>query len=262
MSMGRNYWKVVRKVLRKSNVVLEVVDARFAHETRNRELEISSAKADKKLVIVINKADLLPKDKAKKLLEEFSKDEYTVLMSSKERKGKKRLMGFLSMFAKKKDIFVTVIGYPNTGKSSVINYLKGRHSARTSIHAGETRGKQYLRISERIMLVDTPGVLPYFKGGEGRLAVLSAKNPQKMRNRDYAAQKIIEELKAQGAKELFGVPLVGNDFEKILEEIAIKKNRLKQGGEPDVDSMARMIILNWQKGKIRVKTHDVAQSEL
>ncbi len=247
----KNYWKVVRKVLRQSNVVLEVLDARFARQTRNRELEESCIKADKKIVIVVNKSDLIPKPEAEKIRKDFSKDFHTVLMSCRLKKGKKDLTRLLKIFSKQKDVFVSVLGYPNTGKSSVINYLKGTHSARTSIHAGETKGKQFLRITAKIMLVDTPGVLPFFKGGENKLAFLAAKSPQKIKHKEEAAAKIIEMLKVKGTKELFGVKLEGNNYEDLLEQMAIKKNRLKQKGVPDTDSMARVLILDWQKGKIK-----------
>ncbi len=245
-----NYWKIVRKVLRESNVVLEVIDARFAKGTRNKELEESCKKADKKLIIIVNKIDLISKEKAFEIEKEFSQTAYTVLTSTRLRKGKHKIMGILKMFAKNKDIFVTVIGYPNTGKSSVINYLKGSHSAKTSIHAGETKGKQFLRIAPNIMLVDTPGVIPFFKGGEGQLSLLAAKSPNNIKKPEEAAYKIIQELKNKGEKELFEVKLIGEN-EKILIEIAIAKKKLKQKGEPDTNAMARKIILDWQKGKIR-----------
>lgn len=245
-----NYWKVVRKVLRKSNVVLEILDARFPRETRNKDLENSCKKADKKLVIVLNKADLVSKEKGFQLLKEFSKDFPAVLVSTRLRQGKKRLFGILKGYAKRKDLFVSVLGYPNTGKSSVINYLKGKKSARTSIQAGLTRGKQYLRISPKIMLVDTPGVIPFYSYGESKLAVLAAKSPQDLKDKPKTAQKILKRLKQNGAQELWGVKLEGEDFEEMLEKIAVEKKRLKQGGKPDTEAIARRIILEWQKGKI------------
>ena len=148
---------------------------------------------------------------------------------------------------------MSVLGYPNTGKSSLINYLKGRKSARVSITAGLTRGKQFFRISENVMLIDTPGVLPFFRGGEPKLALLSAKSVQALKDPIAAAQKILSELKHGGAKEVFGVEFLGNDFEGLLEKMALAKNRLKKGGKPDTETMAKKLILDWQKGKINIK---------
>ncbi|MEK6942271.1 MAG: GTPase, partial [archaeon] len=216
-----NFWKKVRRVLRDSNVVLEVVDARFAREMRNRDLENSCLRADKKILIVINKTDLVSKHKAQKILKEFSKDFPAVLVSVKEHYGKNTIKKFIGSISKKRQAVVSVLGYPNTGKSSLINYLKGRKSARVSITAGLTRGKQFFRISENVMLIDTPGVLPFFRGGESKLALLSAKSPQALKDPVVAAQKILAELKYGGTKEVFGVELLGNDFEELLEKMAV-----------------------------------------
>ncbi|MEK6942172.1 MAG: hypothetical protein AABW85_04925, partial [archaeon] len=61
------------------------------------------------------------------------------------------------------------------------------------------------------------------------------------------------ELKYGGTKEVFGVELLGNDFEELLEKMAVAKNRLKKGGEPDTKTMAKKLVLDWQKGKINIK---------
>ena len=244
-----NYWKRVRKVLRKSNVVIEVVDARFAEEMRNKELEESCVRADKKILLAINKCDLLEKHEALALSKKLSKESDTVLVSAKKRIGKYRIKKFLGTIAKKRKVIVGVIGYPNTGKSSLINYLAGRKSARTSIIAGFTRGEQLIRLTEEIMMVDTPGVLPFFKGGETKLALLAAKNPQALSDPTIAAKKILQQLGQKKIEQEFGVKQVGYDYDKLLEQIAIAKKRLKKGGVADVQTMAKKIILDWQKGK-------------
>ncbi len=247
-----NYWKKVRKIIRGSNVVLEVLDARFAREMRNKDLEQSCVRADKKIMIVVNKTDLISKTSAQKIWREFSADYPTVMVSTRNRKGKNILKKFVGTASKKKQAIVSVVGYPNTGKSSLINYLKGKKSARTSITAGFTRGEQFFRISDHVLLIDTPGVLPFFRGGESKLALLSAKTPQALKDPVESAQKILMELKYRGRKELFGVPLDDTDLEEMLEKMALQKGKLKKGGKPDIETLARQIILNWQKGKINI----------
>lgn len=247
-----NYWKRVRKIIRKSNVILEVLDARFAEEMRDKKLEESCARADKKLLIVINKSDLVSHTKALDLKKRFSKEFTTAIVSVKKRNGKHEIKKFLgSAFGKNREKIVGVIGYPNTGKSSLINYLKGKKSAGTSIIAGFTRGEQFFRLSENVLLIDTPGVLPFFRGGESKLAALGSKAPQSLKDPVFAAQKLLKELKQRGSKEVFGIKLDGEDFEELLEKIAVKKNRLKKGGNPDIETISKKLILDWQKGKIK-----------
>lgn len=239
--------------MRKSNVVLEIIDARFPNQTRNVELEKSALKADKKLVVVINKSDLVSKHEAIKLKNSISKDFPALIFSARERKGKHDLMRLLKIFSAKKELFVCTVGYPNTGKSSIINYLRGKRSAPTSSTAGQTKGEQMIRLDKKIMLVDTPGVMPFFKGGEATLTLVAAKNPQNLKNPEKAVQKIFDHLRYNGEKELWGVELGNKPSEQLLCEIAIKKKRLKKGGEPDIQTITLQIISAWQKGKIKLK---------
>ena len=94
------------------------------------------------------------------------------------------------------------MGYPNTGKSSLINYLKGKKSAKTSITAGFTRGEQIFRISERAVLIDTPGVIPFMRGGEAKLALMASKSPQDLQNPVFSAQKVLQEMQSKGAEAI------------------------------------------------------------
>jgi hypothetical protein len=151
----------------------------------------------------------------------------------------------------REEVRVGVIGYPNVGKSSVINLLKGRGSAGTSPQAGFTRGYQFVRLSKRIVLIDTPGVLARERKGETFAAKIGARNPQQLKDPDLAAMALIEEL--EGAVERhYGVPS-GGEPEDILERIARKQNYLKRGGGLDIDRMARRIVQDWQHGKIKIE---------
>ena len=166
-------------------------------------------------------------------------------------------MRLLKIFSAKKELFVCIVGYPNTGKSSIINYLRGKRSAPVSSTAGQTKGEQLIRLDKKIMLVDTPGVMPFFKGGEATLTLVAAKNPQALKNPEKAVQKIFDYLRHNGEKELWGVELAAKTSEQLLEEIAFKKKRLKKGGEADIQTITFQIISAWQKGKISLKKNAV-----
>ena len=157
-----NYWNVVNKVIEKSDILLIVLDSRFIEETRNEEIEQKITEAGKKLIYVMTKCDLVDQrhmEKAKQKLKP------SIFVSSKEFLGVTILKEKILMEAKRMDskerIKVGVLGYPNVGKSSLINALKGRKSASTSITSGQTRGVQNINFGKKVVFLDTPGVIPY-----------------------------------------------------------------------------------------------------
>ena len=160
----QKYPSIAEKILEDSDIILEILDARFIEDTRNLELEEEIKKKNKQLIYVINKSDLLKK-KTKAKLENLKPN---ALISCKNRTGTKNLRELIKRLAKSikkpegqfEKIIVGVLGYPNTGKSSLINLLIGKASAGVGSDAGFTRGIQKLRLSDEILLLDSPGVIP------------------------------------------------------------------------------------------------------
>jgi hypothetical protein len=155
-----NFWVSVNKVIEKADILLLVLDARFVEESRNSEIEKKVGK--KPLIYVITKCDLVDK----KIVEKYkNKLKQCIFVSSTEYHGIKMLKEKLLIEAKrdfkdKERVYVGVLGYPNVGKSSLINAINGRSAASTSITSGHTKGAQMIR-SGKIMFLDTPGVIPY-----------------------------------------------------------------------------------------------------
>jgi len=246
--MGKNYWEIVDYVIRNSDIVIEVIDARFIEETRNLELEEKIRRANKKIIYALNKSDLLNVkiDDIKLNLKDY------VFLSSKYNLGTTRLRHLIKNLTNKKPAYIGVVGYPNTGKSSLINALKQKRSARTSSTPGFTKGMQKIKVSEGIYLIDTPGVIHYRETDETYQTLINAKDVNKVKDPETVAIKIIELVAKKNPKilEKFYNIKVKETNEEILEEIAKRFNWLLKGGEPNLDLTARRIIQDWQRGKL------------
>ncbi len=206
------------KGLREADIILEVLDARFPGETRIPELERWATRKGKKIILVVNKVDLVGKERAEEIKKELEKEFPTVFVSARRRWGSRKLRRKIRELGGGK---VFVVGLPNVGKSSVINLLKGKHVAGTGAHAGFTKGPQLVRISRDIYLVDTPGV---FHGPPEKLALLGAYNPEKLRDPEEVARRLLEP---------YGIE---------LEDLALRLGKIKRGGEPDTRNTAVFIL--------------------
>lgn len=238
-----NYMDVVEKVINKSDIVLLVVDARRIQKSMNKELEEKIKKQKKKYLYVINKCDLLTKAEQKKISMRNS-----IQISAKEHWGTMRLLRKINDMAKGENAVIGIVGYPNTGKSTIINALKGRRSAGTSSESGFTKGMQKIRVTKNLMMFDTPGVFSLSSKAIDHL-IIGAKKIDKIKDPELAVMELIEELDGR-IERYFGVRK-NKDPEKTIEDIALKKHILKKGGVPDTIRMAKEILVLWQKGKIR-----------
>jgi ribosome biogenesis GTPase A len=240
-----NYWRLVNRVIRGADILLEVLDARMIEESRNIEIEDKVKKSGKQLIYVINKCDLADK----KELEQIKKTlRPSVFVSAKEHLGTSYLRAEILKNAPAGEFVVGVLGYPNTGKSSLINVLLGRSVAKTSPVSGYTHGLQTVRISQRMLVIDTPGVLPYKEQDEAKHAMIAAKTAGNLKDPEESAMKIIERF-PEIIEKYYGIKH-GDDSEETLGRIAIKMKRLRKGGLPDTNSAARMMLKDWQEGKM------------
>jgi len=240
--MKPGFWIIVNKIVKEANIVLEVLDARFPNITRISKLE---KMAKKKLILVINKADLISNKTLDKIKNEFKNSNY-VLVSSKYSKN----IGELIKLIKGK---VAVIGYPNTGKSTLINKLSSGGKVKTSSESGFTKGKQMIA-GKGIMLMDTPGIVPFEDRDEIRLGLVSGISPSKLENPDLVANKLIEIFKNNNPSEFskhYGVDM-SLDAYTIISEIGKKRHMLLKKGEIDERRAAVSILEDWHNGKIKL----------
>ncbi len=248
-------WRTLALVVKKADVVLEVLDAREPGWTRSRRLERMVEALGKRLVLVINKADLIPRRVAEKWKRIFENEGYpTVYMAARHHMGTRVLRRTILRLAESTPVVVAVAGYPKTGKSSIINALKGKHSASTSPVPGSpgyTRHVQLYRVDDKIYILDTPGVIPVEGGLFER--VVRGRSPEEFDDPVPAAAVLIEHvlrhnplafLEAYGTRE--------RDPYRILEHIAIHRGwRYKSTGEPLIEEAARTVLRDYHRAKIK-----------
>lgn len=242
-----NFWTIVNRVIRESDIIIEVLDARFPELSRNEEIEKKVLKSGKKILFVVNKADLINIKRSEQIKKKLSKTAPTIFISAKKHYGTSFLREAIMRLSKGEKTIVGILGYPNTGKSSLINSLRGRQAAKTSSMSGFTKSQQKIRVSNKIMFFDTPGVYSYQEKDEETLFVFGAIDYTKVKDPESTAYKLIEMFKER-IKKHYG--LTKTDTEELIDELAIRKNKFKKGNEPDTHSAAKELLQDWQKGKI------------
>lgn len=259
---SKSVWAVIDDIIRISDIVMEVLDARFIKETRNLELEAKIKEQGKGILYVINKIDLLSKEQLRALKErvELENIKPSVLVSCNSHKGRHNLKDRIKIEVKRKKIqfpksHVGIIGYPNTGKSSLINMITGRHAVRTSPRAGLTQGMHKIRINSNILLLDTPGVIPNKEDAKSNS--IAQKKHTKMGVATYDRIKdpifaVVAIMKENPGKveQLYGIEANG-DVEILLDTLGKQRHMVKRGNQVDLDRAARIVLKDWQAGKIK-----------
>jgi len=248
------FWPVVKKVIRESDVILEVMDARMPGLSRNEEAERLIKFYKKPLILVFTKSDLISKSYLDYLRKKYKRG---VFVSGTKNLGMRVLKERILIEAKRLGILepgVGIIGYPNTGKSAIINALAKRAKTRVSNRAGTTRGIQWVRAGS-LKILDSPGVIPW-EDEESVLGILGAKNPEKLKNPESVAFRIIRLFLDNGKNKLesyyeFEVKEGMDDYD-ILLAIGRARGFLVKGNKVDENRTIYQIIRDWRDGKLRI----------
>lgn len=244
-----NFWKIVNKVISDADILLLLLDSRLVEETVNEEVIEHVKKANKVLIYVMTKCDLVEKEFIEKYKKRFNP---SVFVSAKEHLGTTMLRNRILIEGKKlglKDVKVGVLGYPNVGKSSLINSMAGRNAAPASNTSGFTKGVQKIKSDNRILFLDTPGVIPYREKDPSKHAAIGTIDFNKVKNPDLIVVDLMEKFPKK--IESYYKVKVKEDKEETIEEIAITKNLIRRGNNPDIERTARMILKDWQNGLIK-----------
>ncbi|VDN55414.1 unnamed protein product [Dracunculus medinensis] len=274
------YANEVRKTIESADIVIEVLDARDPLGSRNQNVEHIVVSSGKRLVLLLNKIDLVPKDNVYKWLKYLRTQFPTIAFKASTQEqshnlgrfsfstlranrskcfGAEIVMNLLGNYCRNKNtkmsVRVAVVGYPNVGKSSVINSLKRKRVCDVGAIPGITKQSQEVELDKHIHLLDSPGV------------ILANKN--ELDNVEYALKNAIridnlsdpitpvQAILRRCSKDMLMLHYSIANFENVddfLAQIARKIGRLKKGARPDINAAAKRVLYDWNNGKLRYYT--------
>ncbi len=243
------------------DAVIEVIDARLPYSSSYD--NITGLLGEKPRLILLNKSDLTEKAELKpwiKKLEDASG--YPVLLTDAKNSkdlsnivkkavelAEPRIQALMAKGLLRRPARVMVVGMPNVGKSSVINKLTRSSKTKTGAKAGVTRQQQWVRINPQLELLDTPGIIPMKQDNQEvakKLAFVNSISENAYSNEPVASQ-LLELLSKKYPEQV-------KDYYKTedlsLESIAIARNWIISGGNPDIERTAVYVLRDFREGKI------------
>ena len=253
------------------DLVIELVDARVPLSSRNP--DIDDLGKNKARLILLNKSDLADDAKNEKWIEYFKAKGYHALkINSKNKSGIKEINNVVNEACKEKierdrkrgiknrPVRAMVVGIPNVGKSTFINAYAGRNCAKTGNKPGVTKGKQWIKLSKTLELLDTPGILwPKFEDQAIglKLALIGSINDNILDVSDMAYEfvKILNNSYENAIPNRFGVEK-NDDPLKMLEGIAEVRGCKLKGNVLDLEKASSILLEEFRSGKLGKITLD------
>ena len=247
----------VYKVIDSSTVVVEVLDARDPLGTRSRKLEEFMAKETphKHLIFLINKCDLVPKWVVEKAVRRLTRERPTLAFraSTTVAFGNEQLIGLLRQFQQLHrdlaQLTVGFVGYPNVGKSSVINALRREKVCPVAPIPGETKVWRYIALSKKIYLIDCPGHVYPEDVTDAERVLRSVTRTERIEEPEHYIQYIVDRVRPQYLERTYGIEKFDGP-DDLLVKLARRMGRLGKGGKPDTHAASVQLIRDFQRGRL------------
>nr|CAG4711555.1 unnamed protein product [Naegleria fowleri] len=268
----RAYYKEFNKVVEASDVIIEVLDARDPMGCRclNIEKAILSKHMNKKIILLLNKIDLIPREVVRQWLDYLRKEFPTVAFKSNTQKQSKNLsqgttddmkgclgadtlIQLLKNYARsediKKTITVGIIGYPNVGKSSVINSLKRQKVAVVGSRPGVTTSAKEIQLDSNIKLIDSPGIIFSSASLDSDVILRNAVRIEQLEDTVEPVRIILTRCKPERLMAKYSISTF-TSAEDFLTQVAKQSGKLLKGGKPNIQEAGKIILRDWNTGKI------------
>lgn len=254
--------ELIEANLKMVDLVIEVVDARIPVSSRNP--IIDQLVSGKKRIIVLNKSDLSDTKANEKWTEYFKKDgDLVIQMNCMKGQGVSQLFKVLEQLQKKKNedkalkkpLRMMIVGVPNVGKSSLINRMTGKKSAKTGDRPGVTKGKQWLALQNGMQLLDTPGILwPKFEDPKAglNLAFCGSIKDEILDVADLALEliKVLQAEYPDFLKERYKLDELEESPLENMEVIAFKRGFILPGKRIDYERCGKTVLDEFRSGAI------------
>lgn len=269
--------RMLEENLKLIDVVVELVDARAPISTRNPDFD--TLFSGKYRVVLLNKSDLADKSSTQVWINYYKKQgieaaEFVATSSAKRKaaiaiieKAAEEKVQKLRAKGVNKTVRAMIVGIPNVGKSTLINTMAGGVKAKVGDRPGVTQGKQWVKISQYLEIMDTPGMLwPKFEDQTvaKRIAYIGSVNDEILDTEDIATELLYELVSRAPEKvaERYSKLTPDTPKEDMLTAVCESRGFILPGAVPNTERAARVVLDEFRGGKIARITFEAPQTSM